>query len=690
MSAIITISAFQYELAGALSSSDVVELRVWYTGGPGENFLDADNNVVPYGSATNLYLPVDCTVSGGEINVDPFALSATDNSSNISSVVTAQFFINGAPSTFLFTDWIITNTLGAAISYASLYTYNLAAQLTYALSTLYLTAPQVAALIASTAGAFLDASATVKGITKLSVAPLSATNPIAIGNNDPRLTKLDSSGDLVYTGGIILSADFDATGTDTVQMKTRNILRFRINNDGTLTAVSTKLTLGDNTVAGGARVDMTFCPTSTATTGRLGNLWTQTFAQINGPGGEPNYDDDEMVWSYNTSTSGAKTVAGIKDFGWYNEARYYSGGFQSEHYFQYRNPDGTVTIRPFGWTVTEAASAVQFTVQGRVSFMRDAPNQATQTAIWYESGALELLTASAAFIIPNNINGFLGKNAAGNNIITIAKINATDKVVIAPDGGETIITANLDVPSITGIATMSGQGDADTFIQFAGGDVLRLTIGGTKVADFNSFLTWFSNKHVGFEQDNTYDFGQFNSTNYRPRTIYAGTSLAIAGGTPLTTTNQTGTGSLVLAASPTLTGTPAIAAATGTSLLATGLIKSSGTAGIGYATGAGGTVTQATNKSTGVTLDKTTGTIIMNNAALNAGISVAFTLTNSTIAATDVIIVNLKSGNTANSYTVSVDAVAAGSCSISLRNYTAGNLSEAVVLSFAVIKGVAA
>ena len=50
----------------------------------------------------------------------------------------------------------------------------------------------------------------------------------------------------------------------------------------------------------------------------------------------------------------------------------------------------------------------------------------------------------------------------------------------------------------------------------------------------------------------------------------------------------TGTGSVVFATSPALV-TPAIGAATGTSLAATGAITSSG-GGIGYATGAGGTV----------------------------------------------------------------------------------------------------
>lgn len=110
----------------------------------------------------------------------------------------------------------------------------------------------------------------------------------------------------------------------------------------------------------------------------------------------------------------------------------------------------------------------------------------------------------------------------------------------------------------------------------------------------------------------------------------------------------------------------------------------------GFATGAGGTVTQATSKSTGVTLDKTTGTITMNNASLNGSTSVSFTLTNSTIAATDVVAVSIKSGATAASYLVQVDAVAAGSCLITLRNYSGGALGEAVVLSFVVISGVAA
>ena len=111
---------------------------------------------------------------------------------------------------------------------------------------------------------------------------------------------------------------------------------------------------------------------------------------------------------------------------------------------------------------------------------------------------------------------------------------------------------------------------------------------------------------------------------------------------------------------------------------------------VGYSTGTGGTVTQATDKSTGVTLNKRCGQITMNGAALAAAAEVSFTLTNSTVAATDVVMVSIASGATAGAYSVQCDATAAGSCRISVGNRSTGSLSEAIVLNFVVIKSVAA
>ena len=120
------------------------------------------------------------------------------------------------------------------------------------------------------------------------------------------------------------------------------------------------------------------------------------------------------------------------------------------------------------------------------------------------------------------------------------------------------------------------------------------------------------------------------------------------------------------------------------------ITSSSASAGIGYATGAGSTVTQATSKSTGVTINALCGAITMNGAALAAAAEVTFVVTDSSVAATDVVVVNHSSAGTSGAYLVGVSAVGAGSFSITVTNASGGSLSEAIVLSFAVIKAVAA
>lgn len=117
--------------------------------------------------------------------------------------------------------------------------------------------------------------------------------------------------------------------------------------------------------------------------------------------------------------------------------------------------------------------------------------------------------------------------------------------------------------------------------------------------------------------------------------------------------------------------------------------STSATGGIGYAAGAGGTVTQATSKSTEVTLNTVSGQITMNAAALAAATIVSFTLTDSAIGANDVLVLNHVSGGTPGSYTLNARA-AAGSATIDVRNNTTGSLSEAIVIGFAVIKGAVA
>ena len=107
---------------------------------------------------------------------------------------------------------------------------------------------------------------------------------------------------------------------------------------------------------------------------------------------------------------------------------------------------------------------------------------------------------------------------------------------------------------------------------------------------------------------------------------------------------------------------------------------------LGYTTAAQGVVTQLTDKSTAVTLNKSAGRITMNAASMLTLTNATFTLNNSFISANDTIILTLSSGlATAGTYNVFANSLGAGTVSITLRNISAGTLSEAVVVNFALL-----
>jgi hypothetical protein len=108
---------------------------------------------------------------------------------------------------------------------------------------------------------------------------------------------------------------------------------------------------------------------------------------------------------------------------------------------------------------------------------------------------------------------------------------------------------------------------------------------------------------------------------------------------------------------------------------------------LGYAATAQGAVTQATSKSTAVTLNKSMGKITMNNAALASGSTALFTLNNSTISDNDVVVASISGGATAGAYWPFVADKATGSATIGLYNNSGGSLAEAVVVNFVVIHG---
>lgn len=124
----------------------------------------------------------------------------------------------------------------------------------------------------------------------------------------------------------------------------------------------------------------------------------------------------------------------------------------------------------------------------------------------------------------------------------------------------------------------------------------------------------------------------------------------------------------------------------------TGLTSTSATAGVGYATGAGVAVTQSTSITTDVDgANGMSGTVTTVSATLAAGAEATFAVNNSSVAANDVVIVNIKSTASAGTPVAFVTAVDTGTFSVTLSNlHASAALDNTIVLSFAVIKAVAA
>lgn len=113
---------------------------------------------------------------------------------------------------------------------------------------------------------------------------------------------------------------------------------------------------------------------------------------------------------------------------------------------------------------------------------------------------------------------------------------------------------------------------------------------------------------------------------------------------------------------------------------------------IGYSR-RGSSVTQITNRATGVTINALSGTITTDSTSLAAEASAVFIVTNNTVAIGDVVVCSIRSGAVALNTDVIVSAVAAGSFSITVvnGNAAAGTAETgAIIINFAVIKAVSA
>lgn len=107
---------------------------------------------------------------------------------------------------------------------------------------------------------------------------------------------------------------------------------------------------------------------------------------------------------------------------------------------------------------------------------------------------------------------------------------------------------------------------------------------------------------------------------------------------------------------------------------------------LGYTNAGYGTVTQQNNKATGVTINKTAGTITTANALMAPSAKVAFIVTNSQVSALDTVIVNIASGATAAfAYLIAVVTVTDGAFTINLDNVSSNAYTDTLKINFAIL-----
>lgn len=301
------------------------------------------------------------------------------------------------------------------------------------------------------------------------------------------------------------------------------------------------------------------------------------------------------------------------------------------------------------------------------------------------------LTGTAAKTL--NFTNTLTLSGTDSTTMTFPTTSAT----IARTDAANTFTGHQTIEGITSTgATGTGQlvfSIGPTFTGTVGGAALTLTNNSTNAL----ILTGSSSNSIGLLLTNTvasgHSWGVYSSgSGPSPLGSFVFYDTT-AGGARMTISGSDGAVSLNSTTAATSTATGSFITSGGIGVAGAGYfgaeIKStSATAGVGYGTGAGGAVTQATSRTTGVTLNTASGAITLFsqvNTAVSAATAQSFTLTNSAIAATDVVHVTQKSGT--DLYEIFVTATAAGSCKIT--NYsTGGTTNEAPVFNFVVIKGV--
>lgn len=270
---------------------------------------------------------------------------------------------------------------------------------------------------------------------------------------------------------------------------------------------------------------------------------------------------------------------------------------------------------------------------GRVTSIASAPSVGTVTSVGITPGAGIQVTGS-----PITSSGSINVINTG-----VTRLNAGAGILLSGANGNVTVSASLTGGTVTSVGVSSST----------------LTISGSPVTTTGT---------ISINLPNALSLsGNVQAGNF------------ISGGIISTTGNAT-VGNLSTAGLITATGN-----INGGNINTAGSILSSGTSGIGYAVGAGSTVTQGISRTTTVNINASTGSITLFSAAGNSNYT-TFTVTNNKVAATDIVIINQKSGT--DKYQAFVSNVSAGSFAVTFTDVS-GTTTEQPVFNFAIIKGVA-
>lgn len=273
-----------------------------------------------------------------------------------------------------------------------------------------------------------------------------------------------------------------------------------------------------------------------------------------------------------------------------------------------------------------------------------------------------------------NVDSSTASQVAGLNVVGAAT-GGTVAVVVSDSGSNANLTLNAKGSGTIGIGSVStGTVTITPLLALAAGQTFVTSVKSTTALATPSSLaatqwTAFASTVSGAA---IMGFGTTNDVSLMNR---AGT-VCLGVGPNTTAINIPGT--LLVSSTSVFTGAVTFSSSA---------LSTSPTGGIGYAVGAGGAQTQGTDKATTVASNTVTTAITMNAAALNAGIIVSFTFTNTSIAATDDVLVKHVSAGTMGCY-MAWCTPGAGTSTIYVKNISAGNLSEAIVLRVTVVKAV--